>query len=166
LALPFTVIESVQFSELNHATKWLLLLIAMQYKGANNGKLVACEKYLRPRAWRSDSATRRCLSELIESGLLCRTRIGTRNVPAWFAIAWKGCDFPPTLHGHLAGEFRPFLPRFLTTAMGATKAPITPAMGASPPIVTPAIGVVRPVSADSLPPRQESIYRLPSEVAQ
>lgn len=113
LAIPHYVLESDQFRNLTHAARYLLILVAIQYAGSNNGSLVACESYLKPRGWKSDNSTRRCLVELLDSGLLCRTRFGSRNVAALYAISWRRCDVPPSSHGHLSGDFQPFISKRL-----------------------------------------------------
>ncbi|MBI3376591.1 MAG: hypothetical protein HY017_33155 [Betaproteobacteria bacterium] len=63
--------------------------IAMQYKGHNNGKLVACAKYLKPLGWTSADTITRAKRDLLNSELLIETRKGRcPNRAAWYALAW------------------------------------------------------------------------------
>jgi hypothetical protein len=102
LALPFVVLESPSYRALSHTARSLLIDIAMQYTGTNNGRLVACTKYLKPLGWKSHDTVARALADLKAAGLLTETRMGMRpNRAAWFALGWyalddaKGMDIDP-----------------------------------------------------------------------
>lgn len=91
VALPYVVIDSPAYRAATPLAIKLLLDIARQENSKNNGALVACATYLKPRGWRSKSSITRALRELLELGLLVETRKGARpNRAAWFAITWKG----------------------------------------------------------------------------
>jgi hypothetical protein len=93
VALPFVVIDSPSYQALGFAARALLIDIARQHNGANNGRLVACAKAMRPRGWNSNGTISRALVELKESGLLIETRMGMRpNRAAWFALGWQSLD--------------------------------------------------------------------------
>jgi hypothetical protein len=88
-ALLHRVILSKEYLGLSHTARSLLTLLALQYRGANNGHLVATPRFLRPLGWRSNDVTTRCIAELMASGLIVRTRLGARpNRAAWYGIAW------------------------------------------------------------------------------
>jgi hypothetical protein len=110
LALPYSVLNSGEFRSLSNASVRLLLLIASQYVGGNNGKLVCCTKFLEKHGRASRGSMDRGLKELIAAGLLCRTRIGYRKLASWYAIAWRELDVPVSEHGFRAGEFSRFHP--------------------------------------------------------
>ena len=94
VAFPHVVIDSAGYRQAGHVARSLLLDIARQYKGNNNGKLVACSSHLQQKGWRSNSTVTKALRELIACGLLIETRKGRRpNVAAWFALPW--CDLDP-----------------------------------------------------------------------
>lgn len=93
LALPHVVLDSPSYQALGYAARALLIDIARQYTGTNNGRLVACAKYLAPRCWNSNGTITRALVELRESGLLIQTRMGMKpNRAAWFALGWLSLD--------------------------------------------------------------------------
>jgi hypothetical protein len=76
----------------------LLIDIARQYSGANNGKLVACMSYLAKRGWTSNDTVHRARRELEVAGFLVQTRMGARpNKAAWFAATWWGLDWLPEM---------------------------------------------------------------------
>ena len=102
VALPHVVIDSPSYRALGHTARSLLIDLARQYTGSNNGRLVACSKYLKPLGWRSNDTITRALVDLKASGLLIETRMGMRpNRAAWFALGWysldeaKGLDIDP-----------------------------------------------------------------------
>ena len=100
--LPQVVLESPGYRLASHPAKAMLIDIAMQYSGHNNGKLTACAKYLGPLGWTSNGTVLRAVHELQACGLLIETRKGARpNKAAWFALSWldldqgQGLDFDP-----------------------------------------------------------------------
>ena len=91
IAFPANVLDSPTYQSLSFSAKALLVDIASQFKGENNGKLVACEKFLKPRGWKSKATVAKALKELCESGLLIMTRRGARpNKASYFGLAWYG----------------------------------------------------------------------------
>jgi len=91
VALPYIVIDSPGYRAASHTARSLLLDIARQYTGHNNGKLVACAKYLRPLGWKSNNTVLLAVQQLLACGLLVETRKGGfPNTAAWFALSW--CD--------------------------------------------------------------------------
>ena len=105
VALPRVVLESPGYRQAGHSARSLLVDIALQYTGHNNGKLVACAKYLAPLGWNSNSTSLRAVHELLSCGLLIETRKGARpNKAAWLALSWldldqgQGLDIDPKLY--------------------------------------------------------------------
>ena len=93
VALPHVVIDSPSFRALGYAARALLIDISRQYTGSNNGKLVACTKYLKPLGWNSHDTVSRALGDIKDAGLLIETRMGMRpNRAAWFALGWYALD--------------------------------------------------------------------------
>lgn len=70
LAFPHDVLRSPAYRSLGHVARSLLVDIALQYSGVNNGKLTACMKYLRPLGWTSADTVTRAKAALLESKLL------------------------------------------------------------------------------------------------
>ena len=93
VALPNVMIDSPGYRQAGHTARSLLVDMARQYTGHNNGKLVACPRYLRPLGWKSNQTITRALRELVACGLLAETRKGARpNKAAWFALTWLDLD--------------------------------------------------------------------------
>ena len=93
VALPHVVIDSPSFRALGYAARALLIDISRQYTGSNNGRLVACTRYLKPLGWKSHDTVSRALAEIKDAGLLIETRMGMRpNRAAWFALGWYALD--------------------------------------------------------------------------
>lgn len=98
LALPHAVMDSPAFRGLSaHALK-LLIDLAAQYRGANNGDLSAAWAVMRERGWKSRDTLAKALRELLEAGLIERTREGGRpgkggnRVCALYALTWLAID--------------------------------------------------------------------------
>ncbi len=94
-ALPHNVIHSTEYRALSYSARSLLFDIAAQYNRTNNGKLVACEKYLKPLGWNSNGTISKAIKDLVASGLLIQTRQGMRppySQAAWFALGWFSLD--------------------------------------------------------------------------
>jgi hypothetical protein len=102
VALPHDVLKSPSYRKLNYSARALLLDVAMQATNSNNGKLVACLKYLTPLGWTSKATIGKAIKELLDAGLLIETRKGCKpNKASWFAIPWRdlnvtvGLDIDP-----------------------------------------------------------------------
>lgn len=93
IALPHVVLESKAFRGLSYPARCLLIDISIQVMGRNNGKLVACAKYLAPLGWTSNDVVVRARRQLLDAGLLVETRKGARpNNAAWYALPWLDLD--------------------------------------------------------------------------
>jgi hypothetical protein len=87
------VVDSNAFRNLRYPAKALLIDIARQFRGDNNGRLIATAAYLAPRGWTSDGVIARALKELLNANLLYRTVLGHRpNKASWFALTWYALD--------------------------------------------------------------------------
>lgn len=107
LALPHVVLDSPAFLSLSAPAVRLLLDIARQYMGDNNGRLLASHAYLAQRGWKSHDTATRARRELEASGLLLETRKGMRpNRAAWFALTWLSLDWTPEMDVTRAGYRR------------------------------------------------------------
>jgi hypothetical protein len=152
VALPTVVLESPGYRAASHVARALLVDIAMQYTGRNNGRLVACAKYLQPLGWRSNDTIVRARRELLELGLLEETRKGARpNRAAWYALAWmaldetEGLDINPKLYRTGAYRNAPGQNAGLVPAGGAVNVRIAPSGGVRPSTAAPSGGAIRPV---------------------
>jgi len=132
IALPHVVLESRAYRLLGYAARALLLDIAMQHKGHNNGKLVACAKYLRPLGWTSADTITRAKKALLDSNLLIETRKGWRpSRAAWYGLAWyplqhkEGLEIEPATFERIRRAYR----TSLTPIAGVATRTIAPKNG-------------------------------------
>jgi hypothetical protein len=110
---PFTAIfrsvfESAAFIALSpHACK-LLLELAGQYRGDNNGNLTVAWSVVSKRGWRSRTTLWRCKAELIEAGFVYVTRKG--HMPSTcelLALTWFPLDVSPKFDPEALHCFQP-----------------------------------------------------------
>ena len=91
-----SVFESPAFVGLSpHACK-LLLELAGQYRGNNNGNLTVAWSVVSKRGWRSKTTLWRCKAELIKAGFVYVTRKG--HMPSTcelLALTWFPLDVSP-----------------------------------------------------------------------
>jgi hypothetical protein len=93
IALPFDVLYSEAYKNLSHPARSLLLEFGLQYRGSNNGMLIATMRHLKKRGWNSADVVSRAKRELIEAGLIFETVRGRRpSIASWFALTWHALD--------------------------------------------------------------------------
>jgi hypothetical protein len=91
-----------------HAYK-LLVDLASQYRGNNNGDLTAAWAVLSKRGWRSKTTLWRCKAELINAGLIYVTRKG--HMPSTcdlLALTWFPLDVSKKFDPEALACFRPW----------------------------------------------------------
>jgi hypothetical protein len=160
VALPTVVIESPGFRAASYTARALLIDIAAQYSGHNNGKLTACRKYLSARGWNSNDVIVRARRELIDCGLILETRKGARpNRAAWYALTWvaidaiDGMDIDPKLHrtgGYMHPEAKVMNGTTLGPAGGVVVGRIGPGGGPGTAAAGPSGGAMPAPSGDCL----------------
>lgn len=93
LGLPHEMVNSDEFGNLSaHATK-MLVELARQYKGRNNGDLSAPWSRLHRRGWKSKSTLWDALRELQGANFILQTRQGGKHrVCALYAVTWHPVD--------------------------------------------------------------------------
>lgn len=92
-AIPWTVLDSAAYLRLSHPARSLLLEIARQYHGDDNGRMVVSMAYLKPRGWSSNDTILRAKRELLDAGLIFETCKGRRpNRASWYALTWHRLD--------------------------------------------------------------------------
>src|SRR6056297_1966693 len=91
-AIPHAVLDSNAFLSLTSAAVKLLLDVLRQFDGKNNGNLSITYTQMQQRGWRSTSTLSRAKDQLIEHGLIEKTRQGGlsqgRRTCSLFAITW------------------------------------------------------------------------------
>lgn len=175
-ALAHNVILSVEYRKLTHAARSLLFDIAAQYNGRNNGKLVACSKYLKPLGWNSNDTINRGLKQLERGGFLFMTRQGMgppMSQPSWYALGWMGLDVTDGLDinpkVYRRSIFTPFLPlklrNLITPLIGAKSEYVAPIVGLGSPLAEPIVGTIRDESEHASTPIIGELLYLPSAPA-
>lgn len=178
IAFPVCVFESQAYLGLTRPARDLLIEIAIQYRGNNNGRLLASKKQLEGRGWKSSDLIVKAKRELIEAKFIHETVMGQRpNKASWYAVTWWKLDKHPGFddgahHLFKLGAYRLNEPLKLaakgaakrianmariaraknaplTSSAGVEEAPIAPWGGVEAPPATPLHG---PVMAQKDPP--------------
>jgi hypothetical protein len=91
-ALPHAVMASPSYRGLSaHAVK-LLCDLGGQYNGYNNGDSCAAWRIMQPLGWRSRDTLGRALAELLQAGMIEKTRQGGLNRCSLYALTWCAID--------------------------------------------------------------------------
>ncbi|MFT4255638.1 MAG: hypothetical protein QM599_01530 [Pseudoxanthomonas sp.] len=89
--VPLAVLDSPAYKALNWAARALLLELAAQYHGHNNGDLCASYAVMKARGWQR-STLQRAVEELEAAGFIVKTRQGGRHVCNLYALTWQAID--------------------------------------------------------------------------
>lgn len=92
--IPLAVLESVAYAALGWSARALLLEMAAQYNGHNNGDLTAAHAVHKARGWQR-STLQAATAELEAAGFIARTRQGGRNSCNLYAVTWQPIDECP-----------------------------------------------------------------------
>ena len=92
LSLPKEWTDSSQWAALSATDLKLLIDLATQYNGSNNGDLCATWSVMKKRGWRSPGTVSKAIHSLIEKQWLLLTRQGGRHAPSLFALTFWGID--------------------------------------------------------------------------
>ena len=149
VALPHSVLKSSGFRSISHTARSLLIDIAVQYTGYNNGALVACESHVQPLGWNSKDTITRNLRVLEEVGLLIKTRQGGINRTSLYALAFHNLDRDDRHDPGMAITFSRLRSRYKT--YGAAPSPCDgvaasqtgPSRGERDGSITPSQGLLR-----------------------
>lgn len=88
-AFPHAVFDSVSFAGASDKAKALLLALARQLNGRNNGHLQLTTQWLKDYGYTCPANNIKARNELIERGLIVKTKQGGLNLGAdLFAITW------------------------------------------------------------------------------
>lgn len=94
---PKAVWECENYKCLSHIARSLLLDIALQYNGKNNGDLTACFSDLVKRGWKSKTTLKKHRDELLHYGFIVCVQHGGINCggkrrPNLYAVTWLQVD--------------------------------------------------------------------------
>lgn len=161
--VPRCVVESLEYRALSYSARSLLFDIAVQTNGKNNGKLVACDSYLKPLGWTSNGTISKGLKELLASRILIQTRQGMKppySQAAWFAIGWLDLDVTMDLDID-PKNYRRFK-TLLTPKNGVQKCKSPPENGVAGVIIAPKTGVKMPENDEVSTPKNGEYLDIPS----
>lgn len=103
-AIPFDVQDSPNFIALSGSALKVLLALARQFNGFNNGDLCASFSVMRARGIRSQDTLYRAIAELRHRGMIELTRQGGLHASSLYALTWlpiheckRKLDVSPTL---------------------------------------------------------------------
>jgi hypothetical protein len=92
LGLPMQVITSDAYNQLGAWSVKLLVDVAKQYNGFNNGDLNAVWSIFKEQGWHSKGTLSRAIKELIDKGFIELTRQGGKNRCSLYAVTWESID--------------------------------------------------------------------------
>lgn len=92
LGIPHYILRSSEFGQLRPWALKLLIELAANYIGKNNGDLSAAYSVLEARGWNSPGTLNRAIKQLLKDGWIVTTRCGGRNRCALFALTWWPID--------------------------------------------------------------------------
>jgi hypothetical protein len=93
LHLPAAMTAHQDFIELSAHGVSLLIDVAQQYNGYNNGDLCASMSIMKQRGWTSNDTLSKRLKELVGRGWILKSRTGGLGMgPDLYAITWQPID--------------------------------------------------------------------------
>ena len=92
VSLPHSVLKHPAFATLTPRGTKLLIDLATQYRGKNNGDLSMPLSQMRNRGWNSSDQLQKAKNELIERGFIAVSRQGGRNKCSLYGITWQPID--------------------------------------------------------------------------
>ena len=92
VAMPHAVIASDNWRQCSATAIKVLIALARQYNGNNNGDLSAAMKIMKPLGWKSSDTVTLALRELRHYGLIVLTRQGEMKKPNLYALTWLSID--------------------------------------------------------------------------
>ena len=90
--VPHPVMESDNYRQLNGWDVKLLLEMAKQYNGSNNGDLSAAWSVMKHQGWKSPGTLSASISRLQKYGFIICSRFGGRHKCSLYAITWQPID--------------------------------------------------------------------------
>jgi hypothetical protein len=171
ITLPMSVLTSPAYLHLSDNARALMLELAVQCIGDDNGRLLLSRAHLRKRGWLSASMIDKGRRELLDTELIFETVRGCRpNKASWYAVTWRRLDKHPgfDLGVEVAFERSAYLrwtpPKnaVLSPRGGTESHRIGPQEGPETPSPSPQGGSIRAVSGTSPSPPQGHPLDIPS----
>jgi hypothetical protein len=93
VALPWAVIDSPAYRGVSVHARALLIDIARQLRGDNNGMLLCSRAHMAPLGWKSVDMLVKARDALLAAKLIHQTVQGHRpNKASWYAVTWISLD--------------------------------------------------------------------------
>jgi hypothetical protein len=179
VGLPVSVLESAAYLGLSANARSLLMEVALQCHGDDNGRMLLSRAHLSKRGWSSSDMISKGKRELLDAELIFETVKGQRpNKASWYAVTWRRLDklygfdcgvekaFRRSAYCRTVGNVPPVKNASLTPSHGTEGPRIAPAHGTA---ITPAVppnGPIRAVSAPlPVPPHGHPLERPSAGVA-
>lgn len=105
--IPLTCLRHRNFIRLSANACKLILDLARQYSGFNNGYLSAALTIMEPFGWRSETTIREAVAECEHYRMIVRTRQGGRNRCNLFALSWRRIDEKDDKHLDMRPTLKP-----------------------------------------------------------
>lgn len=105
-ALRHDLLRSEQFGGLSGNAIKLLLFLAAQYNGRNNGNLSMPKKALLAAGWASEATAIRARDELLHADFIRISRHGSGKLPNLFALDFLPVDDCPGKYLEIAAEYK------------------------------------------------------------
>lgn len=100
LGIPHYILDSAEWAALSGNAVKLLLDLACQYRGGNNGNFEATWERLSARGWASKATVQKTLESLEVDGWIFKTRQGGRDRRcSLYAVTWWSIDADGDRHG-------------------------------------------------------------------
>jgi hypothetical protein len=107
IGLPWDVSDCAAYIRLSHPAKAMLIELARQYVGDNNGRFLTSRAYLSARGWNSSDVISRAVRELEGAGFIHQLVQGHRpNKASWWAATWWHLDPHPSYDSAAAKLFK------------------------------------------------------------
>lgn len=94
--IPRVVMDTNDFQQLSYKSQALLMQLAYQYRGNNNGDLTVAFSVLKKRGWKREATISSAAKELLGAKLILKTRDGRFTNPgarcALYALTWHPVD--------------------------------------------------------------------------
>ena len=92
LGIPHYVTNSIEFGDLDGWACKLLIQLAAQYNGRNNGDFSCAYSVMKAKGWRSKATLQGARDELVKRRWIRVTRHGNRRLCALYAVTWLPID--------------------------------------------------------------------------
>ena len=171
IALPVAVLDCPAYARLSMHARALLLEVARQYVGGNNGRLLLSREYMAKRGWKSNDMLTKAKRELLNGGFIHETVMGHRpNKASWYAVTWRTLDRIPGYDAGAVESFRRGAYNETTSIKNASLRPpygtgvatIAPPHGTSNVPAVPPHGAIKPVLAHCPVPPHGHHLEMPS----